>query len=263
VCAQSPSAQVMRRLAAAVICMFALCTPARAIVGTTEPAGAAIARHVVMVVGGRGSACSGTAIARDLVLTAAHCLQPGGQYSVAVPDNARRPQTIRAARFERHPEFDDASALAHRETADLALVKLAEPLPPRIVPAPLGTRDYFLIGDRFIVAGYGIDFLRGDRSFGLLKAAMLMTMQHPSSLQLRLADPITRGEKTGLGACSGDSGGPVFEDAGNRLLLVAVVSWATAAPGGAGCGGLTGVTPLALAREWIAETAAKMGVKLP
>jgi secreted trypsin-like serine protease len=91
----------------------------------------------------------------------------------------------------------------------------------------------------------------------------LMTMQHPSSLQLRLADPITKGEKTGLGACSGDSGGPVFEDAGNRLLLVAVVSWATAAPGGAGCGGLTGVTPLALAREWIAETAAKMGVKLP
>jgi secreted trypsin-like serine protease len=252
----------MRRLATLLACLCALSAPARAIVGTTEPAAAAIARHVVMVVGGRGSACTGTAIARDLVLTAAHCLEPRGEYRVAVPD-ARRLQITRVAQFERHPEFDAESALAHRETADMALVKLAEPLPQRIAPAPLGARDYFLIGDRFIIAGYGIDFIGGVQSFGVLKSATLMTMQHPSSLQLRLADPATKGSKSGLGACSGDSGGPVFEDAGNRLLLVAVVSWATAAPGSAGCGGLTGVTPLALARDWITETAAKLGVRLP
>jgi hypothetical protein len=257
-----PHRQSMRRFAVTLACVLGPSAPAVAIVGTTDPASEAIGRHVVMVVGQRGSACSGTAIARDLVLTAAHCLEPGGSYTVLVPEQGRRPQTARVVRFERHPEFDAETARAQRETADLALVKLAEPLPRRIVPAPLGTRDFFLIGDRFVIAGYGIDFIRGDRSFGLLKSAMLMTVRHPSSLQLRLADPITKGEQTGLGACSGDSGGPVFEDAGNRLLLIAVVSWATAARGGAGCGGLTGVTPLSLARGWITDTAAKLGTQL-
>jgi hypothetical protein len=125
----------MRRLAAALACLFAICAPARAIVGTAEPAGAAIARHVVMVVGGRGSACSGTAVARDLVLTAAHCLQPGGQYSVTVPDNARRPQTIRVARFsagfptERAPPAGRPTALVSSRAAAAADL------------APLGARD--------------------------------------------------------------------------------------------------------------------------
>jgi secreted trypsin-like serine protease len=257
----------MRRLFNLLACALALCAaalgaPARAIVGIAEPASAEIARHVVMVAGTRGSVCTGTALARDLALTAAHCVDPGGRYSVIVPDGRRRPQTINVARFERHPEFDPENAEAHRETADVALLKLAAPLPARIVPALMGTRSYFLIGDRFVIVGYGIDALGGLNSFGTLKAVTLMTVQHPSSLQLRLADPRTRGEVAGRGACSGDSGGPVFEDTGSRFLLVAVTSWATAAQGGGGCGGLTGVTPLALVRDWIAETAAKLGTPL-
>jgi len=252
------------RSAAALACMLALVAPAAAIVGGAEVASEAVARHVVMVVGARGSACTGTAVARDLVLTAAHCLQlgAGARHTVVAPDAARRPRLIRAESFERHPEFDLESAQAHRETADVALVKLAEPLPARVSPAALGGRDYFLIGDRFIVAGFGIDIFRGAGSFGTLRSAMLMTMQHPSSLQLRLADPATRGETAGLGVCSGDSGGPVFEDTGGRLVLVAVISWSTG-PSAAGCGGLTGVTPLGLVRGWITETAAKLGSALP
>jgi hypothetical protein len=249
------------RVVAALACLFALVAPAAAIVGGAEPASEALARHVVMVVGARGSACTGTAIARDLVLTAAHCLMSGARHTVVAPDAARRPRMIPVESFERHPEFDLETALARRETADVALVKLAELLPARVSPALLGARDYFLIGDRFIVAGFGIDIFRGAGSFGTLRAAMLMTMQHPSSLQLRLADPATRGERAGLGVCSGDSGGPVFEDSGGRLTLVAVISWSTG-PNDAGCGGLTGVTPLGLVREWIRATAAKLGSPL-
>jgi hypothetical protein len=250
------------RIVAALACVLMLVAPAGAIVGGAEPASEALARHVVMVVGARGSACTGTAIARDLVLTAAHCLMPGARHTVVAPDAARRPRMIRVESFERHPDFDLETALAHRETADVALVKLAEPLPARVSPATLGAREFFLIGDRFVVAGFGIDIFRGAGSFGTLRAATLMTMQHPSSLQLRLADPATRGERAGLGVCSGDSGGPVFEDSGGRLTLVAVVSWSTG-PNDAGCGGLTGVTPLGLVREWIRDTAAKLGSPLP
>jgi secreted trypsin-like serine protease len=246
------------RIAAALACALVLVAPAAAIVGGAEPASEAVARHVVMVVGARGSACTGTAIARNLVLTAAHCLQPGARHSVVAADAGRSTRMTRVESFERHSEFDLETSLEHRETPDVALVKLAEPLPSRVLPAAIGTRDFFLIGDRFIVAGYGIDIFRGAGSFGTLRSAMLMAMQYPSSLQLRLADPATRGERAGLGVCSGDSGGPVFEDSGGRLTLVAVISWSTG-PNDAGCGGLTGVTPLARYRDWIVTTAGKLG----
>ena len=35
-----------------------------------------------MLVGSRGNFCTGTAIARDLVLTAAHCVLPGADYKL-------------------------------------------------------------------------------------------------------------------------------------------------------------------------------------
>ena len=82
------------------------------------------------------------------------------------------------------------------------------------------------------------------------------------TLQIRLVDPATRGERPGLGACTGDSGGPAFEEDGGRFAIIGVVSWSTGPGGAAGCGGLTGVTPLVLYRNWIIETARRLGSAL-
>jgi secreted trypsin-like serine protease len=249
----------MIRIVSALIASALLNASAVAMVGGAPPADEALARHVVAVAGQRGSACTGTALARDLVLTAAHCVRPGARYAVIEFDPPRRSRRMIVSSFERHPQFDPGNALARGETADLALLKLAEPLSARTVPAALGARDVFPAGDRFVVAGFGNFVVRGDGSFGTLRAAQLMAVRHPSSLQLRLADPATRGEHPGLGACSGDSGGPVFEDTARGLVLVAVVSWASSARGGEGCGGLTGATPIALHRLWISEAAKRLG----
>jgi secreted trypsin-like serine protease len=251
------------RAAAAVTLL--LCTPASALVGGAIPADNAISRHVVLIVGPRGNsrmACTGTAIARDLVLTAAHCVQPGASVSVVEHDEGRRPKFIRVAGAERHPTFDFDTAISRGETADVALLKLAEPLSSQRLPAVLGERSIVLIGERFTVAGYGVT-IDGEGRLGPLRSATLMAVRSPSVRHFQLADPATRGETAGLGACSGDSGGPVFEDTGGgRLVVMGVVSWATSPRGGAGCGGLTGATPLAPFREWIAETARKLGSPL-
>ena len=66
----------------------------------------------------------------------------------------------------------------------------------------------------------------------------------------------------GLGACAGDSGAPAFRDIAGRLSIVGVVSWSTGPKLTAGCGGLTGVTPLALYRPWIERTAQGFGSPL-
>jgi hypothetical protein len=42
--------------------------------------------------------------------------------------------------ISRHPQFSLQSLLAHRATADVALIKLVEPLPAEIVPAAISVR---------------------------------------------------------------------------------------------------------------------------
>jgi len=237
--------------------------PADALVGGAPAAdGTPAGRSVVLIVGSRGNSCTGTAIARDLVLTAAHCVLPGADYKLVEFDGARQPILRDVVEIARHPDFKLDSLLAHRATADVALLKLAGPLPGAVVPAPLAARASVNVDDRFTIAGNGVT-VRGDgRTGGTVRTAALAATGRPGTLQIRLVDPATRGERPGLGACTGDSGGPAFEEDGGRFAIIGVVSWSTGPGGAAGCGGLTGVTPLVLYRNWIIETARRLGSAL-
>ena len=97
---------------------------------------------------------------------------------------------------------------------------------------------------------------------GTVRIAGLVATGRPGSLQIRLVDPVGQGARDGLGACTGDSGGPVFEDRQGGSVIVGVVSWSTGPNNAAGCGGLTGVTPLTLYRDWIVQTARQSGSAL-
>ncbi len=216
----------------------------------------AAGRAIVMIAGSRGNLCTGTAIARDLVLTAAHCVAPASTYRVLL---AREGPALSIGSIVVHPRFDAAAYAKSRATADLALLKLAEPLPARIAPAPVGPGLPTARGDRLVIAGFGVADPSRESGVGVARSASLVATGQPGSLQIRLVDPSTRNERAGLGACTGDSGGPAFSDGGGRLSLIGVVSWSTGPGNSAGCGGLTGVTPLTLHRSWIADTARKLG----
>jgi hypothetical protein len=224
------------------------------------PAGdAIIARKVTMIVGSRGNFCTGVALSPDLILTVAHCVLPGADYKLLEFDAEHRPVLHDVARVVRHPQFDLKALLGHRATADVALLKLPTPLD--LVPvavAPADTR--VAVGARFLVAGYGVA-QRGDGgSGGTLRAAVLAATGQPGSLQLRLIDPAAPATG-GLGACTGDSGAPVFAVAAPQALI-GLVSWSTGPGMAAGCGGLTGVTPLMRYRSWIVDQAARFGTAL-
>lgn len=221
-----------------------------------------LARHVVMIVGSRGTSCTGTAIARDLVLTAAHCVQPGADYKLVGFDAARQPTLLDVATIARHPGFAMAELNGHRATADIALLKAAAPLPASFVPARLARDATAAVGDSFTVVGMGLS-VRGDgRSGGTARAAVLVATGRPGSLQLRLHDAATRGETAGAGACTGDSGAPVFIEDATGPAIAGVVSWSTGPKLTAGCGGLTGVTPLTGYRAWVIDTAQRLGTRL-
>ena len=114
-----------------------------------------------------------------------------------------------------------------------------------------------------MVAGYGVAVRDDGKSGGTVRAATLVATGQPGTLQIRLADPATSGERAGLGACTGDSGAPVYRPIGGKLAVIGVVSWSTGPALSDGCGGLTGVTPLVRYRAWMLEQAAKMGSPLP
>ena len=252
---------MLRRFVIVWLC-FAAGGTAAAMVGGAPMATDDIARHVVLIVGSRGNSCTGVAVARDLVLTVAHCVLPGADYKLVEYDSAGAPMLKDVTSIARHPQFDLNTMLAHRATADVALLRLAEPLPAAKAPAPLATRVPTTIGEPFIVAGFGVA-VRGDgRTGGTLRTATLVATGQPGSLQLRLVDPATRNARAGLSACTGDSGAPVFEHADGGLAVIGVVSWSTGPQNSGGCGGLTGVTPLARYRDWIVETARQLGSPL-
>jgi secreted trypsin-like serine protease len=248
---------VLLRIIAA--CTLLTAAPAYAIVGGGAPSADGVGRSVVTIVGSRGNFCTGALIAPKIVLTAAHCVQPGADYKIVEYGADRQPSLQEVRSVAIHPAFKMEAMLAHRATADVALLQLAAPAKGK-APSVLGAPNIpIIVGSRFTIAGIGVT-VRGDgKSGGIIRVAALVATGKPGTLQIRLVDPVGQGTRDGLGACTGDSGGPVFEDKPSGPVIVGVVSWSTGPNGSAGCGGLTGVTPLTLYRDWLVQTARQWG----
>lgn len=252
----------MKKLASSIIATLLLGSPAHAIVGGGTPQADGVARAIVTIVGSRGNFCTGSLIAPRLVLTVAHCVQPGADYKIVDRGADGQPQLLNVRSVAIHPNFNMQAMQAHRATADVALLQLEIP-PKGKSTLPVGAPALPIqVGSRFVIAGIGVT-VRGDgKSGGAIRVAALVATGQPGTLQIRLVDPVTNGVRDGIGACTGDSGGPVLEDRPNGSALVGLISWSTGPNGSAGCGGLTGVTPLTLYRDWILQTARGWGAQL-
>lgn len=241
--------RALRALIRAALVMASLAAAGRgaAVVGPSAD-GAALAPGAIMILTRSGSAagyCSGVVAAPGAVLTAAHCVPPGAALKVFFRDAAGGPVLLDVAEVERHPDYR-ADAIRKRERSiDLALVRLPAPLPERFRPATLGgVRAATAPGTRFRVAGYGLGREGEAATSGTFRVATLAARAPLSGVLLWAEDP----EGRGAGACTGDSGGPVF--AGDGDAVVAVTVW-SAGKEKARCGALTQAVWIEPQRAWI------------
>ena len=229
-----------------------LAQPAAAIVGPSQEA-TAFADRVVMVLQRRGSAagfCTGIVIAPHAVLTAAHCVPPGADLRIHFRDADGRPVLLPVASVVRHPGYRPDAVAKRERSVDLAVVRLAEPLPDRFRPAELATASGAMPGAPFRVLGFGVVREGDGASSGTLREADLAARLPLSAVLLWANDP----NHQGAGACTGDSGGPVLDASG---AVAALTLWA-AGDGARQCGALTQALWLAPYRAWIeAETAGR------
>ena len=190
-----------------------------------------------------GDLCTGTAIAHDLVLTAAHCVMRAR--SATPVKEFQTGHSVAGARDRAPPAFQSAQ-LRRKPRHRRRRPDQAQPPPARrVVPAALAPRAASRSARRLPSPVSAPPPTSPTRGLGVPRMATLERHR-----QARLAaDPpgrsTTRNARPGLGACTGDSGGPAFDgDARAQRSVIAVMSWTTGRRQHEGCGGLTGLTPL-------------------
>lgn len=203
----------------------------------------------------KNSTCSGSLIAKDLVLTAAHCVFPDSDQlfvlfdkELFVSGRLNKSKMIIARGFQRHSAYDPKRTEGI-DTFDLALIQLSSLAPAGYQSVKLSQDVSKLEGSELIAAGYGYTNGLFRSGLGTLRQATLHYLKNHSKTEFETLQDDT-------GVCSGDSGGPLYQRIGSQWLQVGVAS--RVATKFLGCRNYAVYTRVDSYQDWIQETALKL-----
>jgi hypothetical protein len=196
------------------------------------------------------SLCTGSIIAKDTVLTAAHCVDEQAKQLVIVfsrdARKAKAENIRRATSFEQNPRWQSPRSEFGR--GDLAVVHFEGGLPSGYEPIKIAPASWTPTrGDETMLVGYGVT--NGAREEGSGKMRETWTTILGSASQTEI---VTDGQKASV--CFGDSGGPALVRTGKTLAQWGIAS----AVMNKGCDKASIHTNIAPYASWIKATAAKL-----
>jgi hypothetical protein len=143
--------KAMRRASFAFAFLIYYLQPAAAIVGGASQTDGSPRYHVVFFQDSKKNSCTGTAVTRELVLTAAQCADPDRKYKIISVDSDHLSVPINVTRVEQHPNFSLQEYSQSRASVDLALLKLATPLP--LADSCTAAKSIVMLFDRLVGRG--------------------------------------------------------------------------------------------------------------
>ncbi|WP_413290302.1 S1 family peptidase [Bdellovibrio sp. HCB337] len=184
------------------------------------------AKHVVAIYNSKeGVLCTGTLIANNLVLTAAHCANTGvpSEYAIFFTKNPKVNQSL--VRHVTNIRVHAYNPKSYADRKDLAILRFDGYPPAGFEPMPLPTeQDLADAGRTFYATGYGTVTGRKDiteRQGGTLRYTQV-TINEPEITTATSQFSVS--QQNGHGICFGDSGGPAFAKIDDRRVVMGVAS---------------------------------------
>lgn len=253
--------------------------------GETVVATDAIAKSTVGVFDTfQGGACTGTLLSKNVILTAAHCVQSGKGYLKILfgldLSAAKKVEATEAKGHDRYTEaMDDLEKILqtivdstlpgderqqkifvamdeYKNWGDLALIKIGEDAPAEFVPAEiLEDGRYIQNGSTITLAGYGITKPYSEQKPDDKDETILRKVDIKVANAVFSETEVSFDQSEGRGACHGDSGGPAYVKIGDKIKLFGITSRGLSDPDDS-CRKLSGYTYLPVYKEWVKETIA-------